>query len=42
LNAIKLNKVAYHTRLPDLHRSNSFGPHTTPIVQDEYQVPEAW
>ena len=38
---IKLGRVAYHTRLLDLHRSNSFGPHT-PIVQDEYQVPEAW
>ena len=39
--AIKLGKVVYHTRLLDLHRSNSFGPHT-PIVLDEYQVPEAW
>ena len=38
---IKLGKVAYHTRLLDLHRSDSFGPHT-PIVPDEYQVPEAW
>ena len=38
---VKLARVAYHTRLLDLHRSNSFGPHT-PFVQDELQVPEAW
>ena len=25
---VKLGRVAYHTRLLDLHRSNSFGPHT--------------
>ncbi|KIJ97967.1 hypothetical protein K443DRAFT_104703 [Laccaria amethystina LaAM-08-1] len=38
---VKLGKVAYHTRLLDLHRSNSFGPHT-PAVADEPQISDEW
>ncbi|KAF8148631.1 kinase-like domain-containing protein [Crassisporium funariophilum] len=38
---VKIGKAAYHTRLLDLHRSNSFGPHT-PVMIDEPPIPEAW
>lgn len=38
---VKLGRVAYHTRLLDLHRSNSFGPHT-PAVADEPQISDEW
>jgi len=38
---VKLGRVAYHTRLLDLHRSNSFGPHTPPVA-DEPQISHEW
>ena len=38
---VKLGRVAYHTRLLDLHRSNSFGPHTPPVA-DEPQISDEW
>ncbi|KAF9527861.1 other/PEK/GCN2 protein kinase [Crepidotus variabilis] len=41
---IKLCKAAFHTRLLDLHRSNSFGAHTPmpPEYQLESSNPEGW
>ena len=32
--SIKLCKATFHTRLLDLHRSNSFGPHTPVPVEE--------
>ena len=41
---IKLCKAAFHTRLLDLHRSNSFGVHTPMPAEapQEYTIPEGW
>ena len=40
---IKLCRAAFRTRLLDLHRSNSFGEHTTaPETSQDSTVPEGW
>ncbi|KAH9487410.1 eIF-2-alpha kinase GCN2 [Psilocybe cubensis] len=38
---VKISKAPFHTYLLDLHRSNSFGPHTPPIPE-EPKLPEGW
>lgn len=38
---VKLGKVGYHTRLMDLHKSNSFGP-SARLNPDEMPMSDAW
>lgn len=37
----KLTKVAFYTRLLDLHRSNPFGPGIS-VDLDESRIPDQW
>ncbi|KAJ7488435.1 kinase-like domain-containing protein [Mycena latifolia] len=39
---VKLTKVAFYTRLLDLHRSNPFGPDIAVGDLDEPRIPEPW